>query len=278
MELWHTSPVRRRAVRLATIAAATVALACPVLADDDAFVEVDPTTVLGKGELLLQQWFGWTHSHSAESFNGLQGVTELDYGLTDRLQLAFSVEYDWERSRRAPSAAEITDYPAFAAEMVYAVIPARDGRFGLSFAFDPYVTRDDRGFEVRALMQRSVFGLQNVLNIGFDNDWSHGSGRWTESSGISVNYGVAFPLTAHWTVSLEMNNERGFDGLFPSGGVRQSTDTYFAGPTIQYDCAFAVVTVGAQAQLPVAASETDDHGFTPDAERLRVLLRIAKSL
>jgi hypothetical protein len=270
-----------KSARLLTlwICAVAAGITVPCFADDDAFVEVDPTTIVGKGEMLFQQWLGWTHGHCAQSFNGLQAVSEFDYGLTDRLQLAVSLEYDWERLRAPLRPAETSDYPALSAEAIYVLIPAEKGRFGLSVALAPSISRDDHGFEARVLMQRDVFGFHNVLNIGFENVWDRDAGHWVEGGGLSVNYGIAFPLTQHWTVSLEANNERGFDGLFPSVGIHQSSDTYFAGPTIQYDCDFAVFTLGAQAQLPLGGAGSDDaDGYSPDVERFRMVARITKAV
>jgi len=267
--------------RMALISAAVVvasAAACPSFADDDAFLEVDPATIMTENDMTLQQWLAWSAGHTGQRFTGFQSVTEFDYGLTSRLQLALNLEYDWQRTRDPLRLACIENLPAISAEAIYAVIPAEAGHFGLSLAFDPAVGRNDRGFAFRVLMQRNLAGFESALDIGFQDVWTRDASRWTEGSAISVNYGIAFPLTSHWTVSFEANNERGFDGLFPSRSVRQSFDTYFAGPTLQYDCEFVVVTLGVQAQLPWATGDTADGGYTPDAERFRTVLRFAKTI
>jgi len=143
---------------------------------------------------------------------------------------------------------------------------------------DSSISRDQHGLALRLLMQRDLFGLQNVLNIGVDSVWDRSDDNWNKDSAITLNYGIALPLDPNWTLSFELNNERGFDGLFPSWASKQSSDTYYVGPTIQYDCELVVVTFGVQAQLPWSSGSASDHGYTPDAERFRAVLRAAKSI
>ena len=82
--------------RAALLLAALVAEPC--LADGGPFLEVDPSTVLAAHEAALQQWPSCNHGHSDESFNQLQSVTGLDFGVSARFQVALNLEYDWQRS------------------------------------------------------------------------------------------------------------------------------------------------------------------------------------
>jgi hypothetical protein len=255
------------------------ALLQPALADGDPFLATDPSTVAAAGETDLQQWFSWHSGHTGEGFQEFESLSEVDYGLTDRLQLALTLAYDWSRVRPPGSPALAQDFAGLQGEVIYVLLPVEQSPLGLSLAVDPYVNAAERGIAFRLLLEKDLFGLQNVLDVNFENSWERqGPGDWRGSSGLAINYGIAYPLTPRWTVALEFGNERGFDTVFTDFGLRQESSSFFLGPTLQYDCALAVVTLGLQAQLPWATGQDAVHGFTPAAERLRLGLRLARAI
>jgi len=251
----------------------------PACADSDPFLGTDPAQVSAAGEAGLQQWLSWRTGHQGESYNEFQSQTEVDYGLTDRIQLALTLEYDWSRERPPASPEVRMDFAGLAGEVIFLLLPVEKSPFGLALAVDPAFNPAERGIDFRLLLEKNLFGLQHVLNINLENLWERqGPGDWAGSSGLSFNYGVGYALTPRWTLALEFGNERGFDTLFSDLSLRQQSNTFFLGPTLQYDCEAVVVTLGMQAQLPWASGSGALHGYTPGAERFRLGLRLARAI
>jgi hypothetical protein len=253
--------------------------ASAAMADVAPFLGTDPAAVAAKGEIDVQQWFSWAAGHTGVSYNGFQSQTEFDYGLTDRLQLALTLVYDWSRTRPPGGPADANSLPGLAAEAIYIALPIDTNPIGLAFAVDPAFNAKSRGIAFRVLLTKYFAGFENVLNINFDNDWEKDvTGQWTGCSGITFNYGIAHALNHHWSVALELGNEFAFDELFTDGHLHAEANTFFFGPTLQYESALVTVTMGVQAQLPWSNGSTATHGYTPDVERFRVGLRFNRAI
>lgn len=258
---------------------ALIAFALPALADDAPFLGTDPASTPPQGEIDVQQWFTWAHGNSGQSYSAFQSQTEVDYALTDRVQLAMTLVYDWSRTRPPGGPSDSSSFVGLAAEAVYVALPYDTNPIGLAFAVDPAFNAQSRGLAFRVLLTKYFGAFENVLNINFDNDWQKdATGHWEGASGVTFNYGLGYALDEHWTVAAELGNEFAFEELMTSGRLHAVSNTFFAGPTIQYDCEYAVVSLGAQAQLPWSSGSGAVGGFTPDIERWRVALRILRTV
>ncbi len=262
-----------------TAAIAFVLSAGTAIADDAPFLGTDPATVVAKGELYGQQWLSWSGGHTGASYNDFQSQTELDYGLTSRLQLALTLIYDWNRTQPAGAPADVQSLPGLAAEAIYIVLPTNTSPIGLALAVDSAFDSQSRGVAFRVLLTKYLFGFENVLNINFEDDWTKDeTGYWGGSSAITFNYGIAHTLGDGWTVALELGNEFALDELLTDGRFHAEANTFFFGPTLQYDCEFVIATMGVQAQLPWSNGTNAARGYTEDVERFRVGLRLSRTI
>ncbi len=266
-----------RQLSLATVTA--VAAMVSATADDAPFLGTDPVSVLGTKEALLQQWLDWNSGQTGASFNAFESQTEFDYGLTDRLQLALTMVYNWSRTHPPGQPAIVESLPGLAAEAIYILAPTHQSPIGIALAVDPAFNARSRGVAVRLLLEKYLWGFENVLNIAFEDDWDKDdTGHWTGSSGIAFNYGLAHAIGHNWTVALELGNTFAFDNLLSDGHFRALTNTFFLGPTIEYECAAGVLTFGVQAQMPWSSGNNTAGGYTTDAERWRIGLRLTRAI
>ena len=262
--------------------AAAVALCLAVLpatADDAPFLGTDPASVLPKGDVLVQQWLSWANGQSGQSYNAFESLSEFDYGLTDRVQLALTLAYDWERTRPPGGPAETSSLVGLQGELIYIVAPTDQSPVGIAVAIDPAFNPATRGVAFRILLTKYLWGFEHVLNVNFENAWEKdGVGGWQQSGAVVFNYGLAAALDKHWTVGLEFGNQFTFNRLVTAVNFKDAGTTLYLGPTLEYDGSFAVVTFGVQAQLPVANGKNAVNGYTADAERWRAGLRISRAI
>lgn len=257
-----------------TLAAAFafIAASVPALADDAPFLNTDPASVVAKGDTAVQQWLSWAHGQSGTSFNAFESLTEFDYGLTDRIQLALTVSNVWTRVKAPGSPAEVSDFPGLAAEVIIVALPTDTSPIGVAFAVDPAIDSTSHGIAGRVLLTKYILGFENVLNINFEDNWSKDdNGHWQGQGAVSFNYGIARALDKHWTLGLEFGNQFTFSRLVTDVAFANFGTTLFLGPSLQYDSGSWVVTAGLQLQLP-------RKGYDPEAERMRAGLRFSTAI
>ena len=265
-------------LRLA-ILALSLALAIPAVADDAPFLGTDPASVPAKGEIDLQQWVNAGYGSTGQSYSGVESLSELDYALSDRIQLAVTLAYDWSRTRSSGEPAGTTSLIGVQGELIYVVAPVDNSPVGVAFAIDPSFGPNSRGFDFRILLTKYVAHFENVLNINFENAWDKDpSGHWQGSGAIGFNYGLAHALNKHWTIGIEFGNELSFNQLLTATDFKDTSTTMFLGPTVEYDCEAVVVTFGVQTQLPLASGANVVNGYTAGTERWRAGLRFVRAI
>jgi hypothetical protein len=248
-------------------------------ADDAPFLNTDPASVMAKGDHAIQQWLSFAQGHSGESYNAFESLTEYDYGLTDRIQLAATLAYDWDRTRPPGGPTATTSLVGVQAEAIFILVPTDKSPVGIALAVAPAWNTDSRGIAVRLLLTKYLWGFEHVLNINFENGWEKdGAGGWDESGALTLNYGLGLALDEHWTLALEAGNQFAFSRLVTSVNFDDAGTTVFLGPTVEYDCPLAVFTLGFQTQLPLASGGSVAGGYRTDAERWRAGFRVARSI
>jgi len=256
-------------------------------ADDQPFLSLDATDIEPELGHELEQNFVWASGKPGQSFNTLAGETELEYGYSDQIQLAGALEYDWTRTRdhsvfNAPAVAG-SAIDGIRGEMIYQAMNVYFDPIGLGVLISPGVGRDTRNVEAKVLVQKNFFNdrLRAVMNFGGDFGTERSDAAWSDVSALTFDAGVAYNITWSWSAALEFNAEHDFDGLLLNGRATPTASTFFFGPTIQYVAHPWTASFGAQVQLPWASDATHmagglEHGFSSDAERFRLSLRITR--
>lgn len=264
---------------LAAFVTAFSLFAVAAAADDAPFLGTDPASVLPQGGHAVQQWLSWAGGHTGESYNAFEAVTEYDYGLTDRVQLAATLAYDWDRTRPLGGPPVSTSLAGIQGEAIFILAAIDKNPLGVALAIDPAYNSASRGIAVRLLLTKYFWGFEHVLNINFENGWeNNNTGLQVENGAVAFNYGLGYAVDPHWTVSFEAGNQFTFDRLVTSVNFKDAGIAVFLGPTVEYDCAAVIITAGVQAQLPVASGGNVVKGYRTDAERWRAGLRFSRSI
>jgi hypothetical protein len=253
-------------------------------ADDQPFLTLYTTDIQPEGGREFEQWLKWKAGHNQESFNSLESRSEFEYGITDNLQGSLYLNYDWERIHpHAPlEPVETTDAVGVSGELVWRVMNPYFDPFGLAFYIEPSYSANEREFETKILFQKDFFNaaLRWAVNVNFEDVWVKDPAGWGRESGLEFNTGLAYNVTPDFSVGVEFDNERDFDGLILGGSATPQTDSYYFGPTIQYVGHPWTVTFGAQAQLPWASNPSGAAGnviggLTAGDEHFRLALKVS---
>lgn len=262
-----------------------VALIRPVWADDQPFITLYTTDIDTQYEKEVEQSLSWLHQKPHQAFNGWLFRTELEYGITDDLQVSGYFNYEWERGSPHPPVGPDETFHAtsVSGEVIYRLLNPYFDPFGLAVYFEPTYGDNTRELEGKILLQKNVFNdnLRLAVNINFEDVWERAYGEWNKGSAIEFFAGAAYNITPEFSIGGEFNNENDFDGLF--GNSHIATNAYYLGPTVSYIAAPFVFDLGVQFQMPWASDHTGEaaalsNGFLSDAERTRVGLRVSMDL
>jgi hypothetical protein len=258
----------------------------PAWADDRPFVFAYTTDTEAEGEKEIEQELTWASGHANEAYQGIESRTEFEYGFTDNFQGAFYLNYDWSRTRpHSPLVpATTTSLPGVSGEFIYRLLNPDFDPIGLALYAEPSIGNGTRSFELKALLQKNFFNdnLRLVLNINAEDRWEKNPlGHYDQSSALEFFSGASYSVTPEWSVGVEFDNERGYDGLILGGSPSYAENAYFAGPTVQYVGNPWRVIVGAEAQLPWASDPTHtpgviDNNYLSGAEHFRLRVRLAR--
>lgn len=274
----------RRALCFAALSA--FVLSGAARADDQPFLTLYTTDIATQGEREIEQWLKWKGGHADESFNLFQSRSELEYGITDNLQASLYLNYEWERARPHDpfGPAETADAVGVSGELIWRVMNVYFDPFGLAFYIEPSISSSEREFETKILFQKNFLNdaLRAVVNVNFEDTWEKNpAGGWDKVSALEFDAGIAYSVTPEWNLGLEVDNERGFDGLILGGSVKEQSDSVYLGPTVQYVGHPWTITLGVQAQLPWAGNPAHlsgnvVDGYTAGDEHVRLAMRLSR--
>ncbi|MDE2111974.1 MAG: hypothetical protein KGJ79_12590 [Alphaproteobacteria bacterium] len=258
----------------------------PAIGDDRPFITLYTTDLEPSGETEFEQGVRWYSGHAGESFQEVVSESEVEHGFTDNFQGSLYLTYDWSRTRPFGGMPQSADLVGTKAEFIYRFTSATLDPVGIALYFEPSWNPNEHGIETKILLQKNFLddALRTVVNINFEDTWSrNGAGSWNKESALEFDAGAAYSITPHWSLALEFDNERGFEGMVLGGSAKEVSNPYFLGPSVQYADGPVRVVFGVQAQLPVASNPMHTpgavaDGFTADSERFRAGIRIAREL
>ena len=298
--------IRRHRVRL-LFATLFFVVSFAARAEESMFGFVYTTDLLPKGGWEIEQWMTWRHQKNNGYFDQLEGRTELEYGLTDQLQVALYANYAWTRAyHNGPFGAttpseQFSDYNVgpddrFSAarfigvsgEAIYRILSPYTDPVGLALYTEPTVGQNFFESENKIILQKNFF--DDLLTIAFNftyapefrylpdpNDPTGLSSSWQEET--DVNYGLAasYRFIENWSVGFEFLNEHEYNSFT---FTKESNSGYFLGPVVHYGGERFFVTVTALWQMPWASAHSDTvpgalvGGFIGDNDFERFRLRV----
>jgi hypothetical protein len=280
----------RRPILPALLAAAAIAALVSSMtsrADEPLFGYVYTTDLLPKGKLELAQWATWRTGKPVGQFDVIEGRSEFEYGVSDRLQVSTYLNYEWARAYHdnvidgttlAPSTLanlnvgpddrlNTVRFTGISVEGIYRFWSPYTDPVGIAVYLRPSVGPQLREIESRLIVQKNFRDDRLVVafNFALAEDWqlvpskpgrpdSDGFDRpWTQSSGINLGLASSYRFASNWSAGLELQNERGFSDADPFAGGARTNSGYYLGPSIHYADEHRFVTATYLEQLPLGS-------------------------
>ncbi|MBX7211614.1 MAG: hypothetical protein K1X78_25125 [Verrucomicrobiaceae bacterium] len=222
-------------ISITTACALVVALIVPhaVLAAERRFTYSYETTTAPKGAWELEQWFTWKGANDEDAFTFRH---ELEYGLSDSLQLGFYLS-DWQLTRPHNGGSE-TEWSSAGAEVIYSMsYPTKDS-VGSALYGEFKIGPEVFAFESKLLLQKNFGPLTLVYNFVLEAEWE--GDHYEEDVGVIENtVGLSYQFTPGLFLGAEAMHEVEFEGWQDAG-----PHVVGAGPNISFrkGSFFATVT------------------------------------
>lgn len=274
--------------------------------EESQFAYVYTTDLLPQGAKEVEQWMTWRHQKNGGHFDELEGRTEVEYGLTDRLQVAVYANYAWTRAYHngpfgsttppeqfadytpdADSHFSAARFVGISGEVIYRILSPYTDPVGLAFYVEPTIGPKFRELETKVILQKNFLDdrLVTAFNFTYAPEWRYlptddnaSVSKWQEETDINFNFAASYRFTSNWSAGLEFLNEHEYNSF---NFTKESNNAFFFGPTIHYGGKKFFVTATFLTQLPWAGKHSDSvdgaivggRTYDNDFEKYRVRVK-----
>jgi hypothetical protein len=286
------------------IAAFSALVTSTAFAEESIFAFVYTTDLLPQGGKEIEQWTTWRHQKNSGSYDQLEHRTEFEYGVTDKLQAALYLNYNWTQAfHNGPFGATTppeqfadfnpgpddhfnkTRFVGVSGEVIYRILSPYTDPIGLAVYAEPTFGQNFRELETKIILQKNFF--DDLLTLAFNftyapefryvlNDAGTAYG-WQSETDVNFTFGASYRFIENWSAGFEFTNEHEYNSFWFN---HESNSGYYLGPTIHYGGERFFVTATALWQLPLASSHTDTvpgalvGGYIGDNDFERFRLRV----
>jgi hypothetical protein len=270
---------------LFVLAALSAMMVSAARAEEAMFGYVYTTDLLPKGAKEAEQWVTWRHQKIGGYYDQLEGRTELEYGLTDRLQTALYLNYNWTQAYHNGPFGGTTPPEQFSdaqpgpddhfsqsrligvsGEMIYTVLSPYTDAIGLALYAEPTLGDRFRELETKLILQKNF--LDDLLTVAFNFTYAPeyryltdpadpSSNSWQEETDVNFGLAASYRFIPNWSAGFEFVNEREFNSLLFTSINHESNSGYYLGPNLHYGGERVFVTMTALWQLPWASAHMD---------------------
>ncbi|HEX4497869.1 MAG TPA: DUF6662 family protein [Thermoanaerobaculia bacterium] len=267
----------KRSVLLAGLAAFAVAM--PSHGGEGLFSRVYTVETVPQGHFEVEQLVRDREGRAFGSYNSIDLKTELEYGITDKFQLALYLNTGHISAHNSPDDDDPQGATGFtrnasylqsiAAEFIYRIYnPVSDG-IGLAFYLEPeYDFTDlhnglpyDTTFEneARMLVQKNFLDDRLIIayNLILEGEFIRfkGDDQWAGELDFNNEIGVSYRFASNWYGGLEARNHNELGDFH-----NHEHSVYWAGPALHYGGQKAWATLGVLRQVYGRPSGTADNG------------------
>jgi len=195
---------RNNTRQLLTVLGTFLALAMSSKAGSRRFSYSYETTPMAKGEIELESWFTFKDNMGSDpDFKRLEFRHEIEYGFSDRLQLALYFA-DWRYEENADTSGD-TEFHDVAVEAIYSLTNPNTSAIGSALYGEIKGSDDFVELEAKLLLQKNMGPWTFVYNIGGEIAWE--DDYQNDEAELMQSAGIAYELSPSWSVGAEVLHE-----------------------------------------------------------------------
>ncbi|MGI8602784.1 MAG: hypothetical protein ACR2OZ_07260 [Verrucomicrobiales bacterium] len=201
------------------------------------------------GDIEYEQWVTWkAHKANDSKFHRLEFRHELEFGLTDRLQLGIYLA-DWEIvDSKSDSGAE---YKKSAVELIYSLSDPTADPIGSALYFEAGLGPEIALLEAKLLLQKNFGPISAVYNFTLEAEWE-GDDYAEEVGEIKNTIGVVYQVNPSLSFGFEALHEVELADWSDAGD-----NVFYLGPNVSYRKGDFFAVLSPLFQLSDVESEPD---------------------
>jgi hypothetical protein len=199
-----------------------------VRADDRKFTFVYESTTMPAGEVEYEQWVTWkTHKDNDAKFDRFEFRHELEFGVTDRFQVALYFA-DWRYQDGESVSNDRAEYRDSAVELVYALTnPGTD--FMGSAIYGEFKGGDElMELEAKVILEKICGSWTIAYNATVAAEWE-GQDYDEDTGEFQQTLGASYGVSAQWSVGAELLHE-----IEIADWKDPQPDVVYVGPNVAY--------------------------------------------
>lgn len=191
------------------------------------FANVYETLTAPKGGIELENWVTWeTRRGGGDTSNLWKFRHEIEYGITDRLQLGVYFA-NWTLTRDATHQ-DSSRYESASAELIYRLTDPTTAPLGSALYFEVEGGHDLFAMEGKLLLQKNIGKFVVAWNGVLEAEWE-GHGLHERTGKLEQTFGVSYEISPKFSAGAELLHEVSFDDWSKSG-----PHILFAGPNVSW--------------------------------------------
>ena len=221
----------------------------PASASERRFAYVYEATTMPKGAVEYEQWVTWkTDKVSDSSFNRFDFRHELEFGLTDRLQLGVYLS-DWRHQQ--DDSGRRTKWRDAAVELIYNLTDPTQDVFGSALYAEIKVGDEFLELEGKIILQKNIGKWALAWNGTIEAEWEGDS--YSEDNGeFEQTFGASYQFDPRLLVGVELLHEIEFEDWSETGD-----DVVYLGPNVSLRTSTWWLTIAPLFQVTSVDGEPD---------------------
>ncbi|ADQ84290.1 DUF6662 family protein [Methylovorus sp. MP688] len=205
-----------------------------------------------KGSYEFEQRMQWNHRQEAGRYEDFDMRSEIEYGLSDNLQIAGYVNTNYVNANqndrfgetagsRIPESIDTSKsyskfrYESVAAELIWRITNPYTDWIGIGVYFEPTLGYDNKSFEYRLLLQKNLMDDKLILasNLVFETERDEVATNTNpeKASHADLLMGASYRFAPKWSGGLEYRYHNDFSGYFYQNVTQHA---HFIGPNLHY--------------------------------------------
>jgi hypothetical protein len=254
-----------------------------VRAEEPAFGYTFTTDLLPKGKWEVEQGLTVRRTKAGGDFTLFEHKSEIEYGVSDRLQVGLQAQYFQARSRLNGPDGTTTPPESFAekfarpdgrfnreklvgvsVEGIYRMLSPYVDPIGLALVVEPTIGDGLRELETRIVFQKNfmedamILGanltlIQEERRLPGDPEVEEGErearSRWDRETDLNFSFAASYRFISNWSAGFEFMNEREYSS-FRLAPRHRTNSAYYVGPVVHYGGQRFFITATFLTQLP----------------------------
>lgn len=205
-----------------------------------------------KGQYEFEQRVQWNHRQEGGDYENFALKTEIEYGLTNDVQIAGYINTDYMNAKgndrfgetagsHIPESIDVSKrfrnfrYESASAELIWRILNPYTDVIGLGIYVEPTLGYDNKSIEYRVLLQKNLIDDRLVMaaNLQFETERDEFATNtdFEKASHADLLLGASYRFAPNWNAGFDYRYHNDFSGYF----YQESTQhAHFIGPNIHY--------------------------------------------